>query len=199
MRMSALTCAALAAAVLAVGASGAAAAEGDLAPSPPAPTPSHPIVVAERAIPVETLERWERAAARAGLRSRREARLQAAEHMIQSEWIRGEAALRGITVSREQVLRAFRAQRRQAFPRYRDFTRFLRQSGQTRADLLFRVRIDMYSARIRRQVLAGARGPVRQERRLDRFVREFRAYWQARTQCLPRYHVKHSCAPPDAG
>jgi foldase protein PrsA len=83
------------------------------------------------------------------------AREQVFELLTTSAWLGAEAAERGIVVTDETVAEEFRAQRRSAFPDRRSFRRFLRQSRQTIADLLFRIRLDLLSSAIRDQVLAG--------------------------------------------
>jgi foldase protein PrsA len=105
------------------------------------------------------LEHWVRIARAAGA-TRAEARVQAFQVLVNNAWLTGEAAERGLTVSDEAVARAFRAQLRQSFPNRRDFRKFLRDSRQTVADILVRIRVDLLTNRIRRQVVAGAAGTV---------------------------------------
>ena len=47
----------------------------------------------------------------------------------------------------------------------------------------------MLSQRLQRQVLAGHHGVKAQQRALRRFIRQFKARWQARTYCEPAYAV----------
>lgn len=72
--------------------------------------------------------------------------------LISFRWIRGEAAERGITVTPAEVRAQFREQKRASFPKRRDYVRFLRESGQKEADILFRVELDILSNRIREEV-----------------------------------------------
>ena len=102
-------------------------------------------------------------------------------------WLEGEAARRGIEVSARQVSRSFRHQKRAAFPDDRDYRRFLRATGQTHADVRYRVRVDLLSNRIRDEVIGGAKRSRTQQRRLDKFVVAFFARWQAQTLCTPRF------------
>lgn len=108
------------------------------------------------------LTHWARVARRSsgGLTSRREARWQAFELLLSFAWIEGEAAERGLALSDEIVRREFLAQKRQSFPSDRDFRRFLRDTGQTVADVERRVRLDMLSNMIRDQVVAPAAASV---------------------------------------
>ena len=103
----------------------------------------------------------------------RRIRRQVVELLVQSLWVRGEAQERGIVVTAEEVRRAVAKQRRQAFPRPGDFGRFLRRSGYTIADIHLRVRLQLTSDRIRREVVRDA-PPVTPE--------EVRAYYDERAR-----------------
>jgi hypothetical protein len=109
--------------------------------------------------------------------------------LLSTDWVLGEAKSLKIEVSAAVVRREFEKIRRQQFPRERDFIRFLRQSKQTRADLLMRVELDMLSARMQRKMAVG-RGPRAKARALSRFIARFRAKWTALTYCAPLYAVK---------
>jgi foldase protein PrsA len=146
-----------------------------------------------------TFDHWLRAAARGerprspvprpGTRRWRVLSAQVMEFLIGGRWIALEARERGIRVSRRMVRRTFERQRRESFPSEREYRRWLRSSGQTERDLLFRVRLDMLSDRVRRHALRGIEDPEEQQRRLEEFVADFRAKWRARTECAPRFLV----------
>ena len=110
--------------------------------------------------------------------------------LISFKWLDGEAAERGIAVSDRAVRRSFLRQKRVSFPSERDYQRFLRETKQTEADVLVRVRLDMLSNRIRRQIIAGARTERGAQRRLERFIRRFRRKWRARTICGEGYATR---------
>jgi foldase protein PrsA len=96
---------------------------------------------------------WKKIARRASPRSSERAlRRQVLQLLIQNLWVTGETAERGITVTRQEVVRAFRRQRRQSFYTRRDFRRFLRQTGYTVRDIKYRVRLERLSNKLRRQV-----------------------------------------------
>lgn len=167
---------------------------------PPAvePTELHPIVVSDRRISRGWLRHWADIAQRTG-GDRKTARVQAADLLISSRWIRSEAVELGVVVPEEEVERSFRQQRRKTFPRRRDYRRFLRESGQTRSDVLFRVRIDRQSDRIREHVTAGATTPEEQLERLDAFVTAFRTKWRARTACRRPWINEFDCGATSPG
>jgi hypothetical protein len=109
--------------------------------------------------------------------------------LISSDWVLGEATDLNIHVSEGEVRHTFDHIRNQQFPKKREFKTFLKQSGQTVADLLFRVRLNITSMRIQKHVLAGHRGAHSQQRALSRFVHDFTVKWMAQTYCDPGYAV----------
>jgi foldase protein PrsA len=75
--------------------------------------------------------------------------------LISFEWIEGEAKQMDIKVSDKEVQASFDKQKKQAFPKEADFEKFLKDSGQTQADILKRVRLDTLSNKIREKVTKG--------------------------------------------
>jgi hypothetical protein len=108
--------------------------------------------------------------------------------LISSDWVIGEAQDLHVHVSDAQVRHRFDRIRRQQFPKRSEFKAFLRSSGQTVADLLFRVKLNLLSEGIQRRVEAGHHGSARNQA-FERFVREFKSRWLAQTYCLPAYAV----------
>jgi hypothetical protein len=109
-------------------------------------------------------------------------------YLISSDWVIEEATRLKVHVSEVKVKRTFDRIRAQQFPKRREFTAFLRQSGQTVADLLFRVKLNLLSTRIQRRVLAGSHG-AQQQRALLRFVKGFKTRWMSMTYCEAPYVV----------
>jgi hypothetical protein len=108
--------------------------------------------------------------------------------LISSDWVIGEAQDLHVHVSDAQVRHRYDRIRREQFPKRSGFNAFLRSSGQTVADLLFRVKLNLLSEGIQRLVEAGHHGSARNQA-LERFVREFNSRWLAQTYCLPAYAV----------
>jgi hypothetical protein len=115
------------------------------------------------------------------------------DFLISSYWVIDEASELGLRVSQRTVRRRFDHLRAGAFPHRGEFRRFLHASGETVADVLFRVRLNLLSARIQRTVADRQRTSAGRQRALERFIRTFHAKWQARTSCAPAYAV------PDCG
>jgi hypothetical protein len=113
--------------------------------------------------------------------------------LISSDWVRGEAESLGVGVSTAEVRKSFERIRHQEFPRRREFDKFLRNSGQTVADLMFRVELNLLSERIQKNAIAGHHGASSKERALSQFVKAFKAKWQEQTYCASEYDV------PDCG
>jgi hypothetical protein len=118
--------------------------------------------------------------------------------LVSSDWVLGEAADLNIDVSEAKVRHTFNRIRGKQFPKRREFKVFLRKSGQTVADLLFRVRLNLLSTGIQRHVLAGHRGAKSRQRALGGFVHEFKLKWTAQTSCEPGYVIS-DCGHVQAG
>jgi hypothetical protein len=132
-------------------------------------------VVGTQPITVSLYRHWEHIAHRSSPHdSARRRRSAVMSFLIGDFWIIGEAQERGIRVSYKQVDRTLARQRRAAFPRERDFKRFLRQSGQTIADLKFRVRLDLLTAKLVPVIDLGA----------------FYSKWRAQTLCAVGFRVQ---------
>jgi hypothetical protein len=109
--------------------------------------------------------------------------------LISSGWVIEEARARGIALTEAQVRHEFDRIRDEQFPRLREFAKFLRQSKQTVADLLLRVRLNLLSQQIQKAVLAGVKGKRAQAMALGQFVSGFKDKWMAQTYCAPAYAV----------
>ena len=80
---------------------------------------------------------------------------QALGQLIMFNWLEGEAADMGISVSDDEVQKSFTEQKTRSFPEDADYQAFLKSSGQTEDDVLLRVRYDLLSTKIREQVTKG--------------------------------------------
>jgi parvulin-like peptidyl-prolyl isomerase len=80
--------------------------------------------------------------------------------LVRIDWVDGEAAEQGITVTGAEVQQTFDQERRESFPNPADYRRFLRQSRQTTADILIGVRNQLLSDRLRDRVVTPAAAAV---------------------------------------
>ena len=85
----------------------------------------------------------------------RELRNQAVSFLITSAWILGEARTQGIRFSGPEVQRQIVAQQRRSFPGggEAEFAEYLKQTGQTSADLALEARNALASAKLRQALL----------------------------------------------
>ena len=80
---------------------------------------------------------------------------QVMQFLISAEWIEQEADARGIEVSDAEVQKQFEDQKKQSFPSEKQYQQFLKTSGQTEEDLLFRVKLDVLSTKVRDEIVQG--------------------------------------------
>jgi len=80
---------------------------------------------------------------------------QVMQFLISAEWIQQEAEARDIEVTDEEVQKQFEDQKNQSFPNDKDYNEFLKTSGQTEEDLLFRVKLDVLSNKVREKIVEG--------------------------------------------
>ncbi|MEA2200439.1 MAG: foldase protein PrsA [Solirubrobacteraceae bacterium] len=109
--------------------------------------------------------------------------------LISSDWVLAEAQDLRIHVTEAEVRRTFDHLRNQVFHTRREFHAFLRSSGETLADLVFRVRLTLTSVRIQRHIVAGHHGTRSRQRALETFVANFKRKWQAQTSCASQFAV----------
>jgi foldase protein PrsA len=77
---------------------------------------------------------------------------QVMQFLVSADWIAGEAKARGLTVTPAEVQKQFLQTKKQSFPNEKAYQKFLATSGQTVQDLLYRVRLDVLSNKIREDV-----------------------------------------------
>jgi foldase protein PrsA len=80
---------------------------------------------------------------------------QVMQFLVSAEWIQQEADKQGVKVSSKQVQKQFQDQKKQSFQKEADYQKFLKNSGMTEQDLLFRVKLDVISNDVRTKVLKG--------------------------------------------
>ncbi|HEU4974999.1 MAG TPA: peptidyl-prolyl cis-trans isomerase [Baekduia sp.] len=80
---------------------------------------------------------------------------QVMQFLISSAWIEGESHDKGVSVSDQQVKKEFDQQRQQSFPKDTDYQKFLKDSGYVQEDLLYRIRVQDLSNKLRAKILEG--------------------------------------------
>ncbi len=130
-------------------------------------------------------------------RDHREIRRQVMQFLVQSQWVEQEAAALGVAVSDRRVRQIFKRQKQAAFANERGYQRFLRESGATEADILYRIRLDTLQNGLTRHVTWNV-APAREQIVLTRFIERFRKRYRAMTWCADGYVVAEcgAIAPP---
>jgi foldase protein PrsA len=77
---------------------------------------------------------------------------QVMQFLIQAQWVQQEASARDVKVSDAEVRRSFEDQKKQAFPNDKAYQRFLKSSGMTESDILFRVKLDTLQTKLTQKV-----------------------------------------------
>jgi foldase protein PrsA len=75
--------------------------------------------------------------------------------LISSQWVISEAESLGVKASDAEVKKEFAKIKGEEFPKASEFEKFLSSSGQTVSDLLLRVKLNMLSSKIQKQVVKG--------------------------------------------
>ncbi|MCW3018394.1 MAG: peptidylprolyl isomerase [Solirubrobacterales bacterium] len=73
--------------------------------------------------------------------------------LISSQWVISEAAALGVKVSDAEVKKEFTKIKAAQFPKAAEFEKFLTSSGQTVSDLLLRVKLNLLSQKIQKQIV----------------------------------------------
>jgi foldase protein PrsA len=77
---------------------------------------------------------------------------QVMQFLIQAAWVQQEAEKQGIEVSDKEIEKSFEDQKKQAFPTDKAYDEFLKSSGMTEEDILFRVKLDQLQQKLTKKV-----------------------------------------------
>jgi foldase protein PrsA len=76
--------------------------------------------------------------------------------LIQAEWVEQEAAEQGVEVSDASVRKSFEDQKKQAFPTEKAYNEFIKTSGMSEEDILFRVKLNELQQKLTQKVTEDA-------------------------------------------
>ena len=76
--------------------------------------------------------------------------------LIQAEWVEQEAEEQGVEVSDASVKKSFEDQKKQAFPTDKAYAEFIKTSGMTEEDILFRVKLNELQQKLTQKVTQDA-------------------------------------------
>jgi phosphatidylethanolamine-binding protein (PEBP) family uncharacterized protein len=111
--------------------------------------------------------------------------------LLTSEWVLGEAKARGLSVSEAEVKQRYTRLVHQSFPKSGSLQKYFSTSGETEADLLARIKVELLAAKIAAQVTAG-KSPSQHSAILTAFESNFHIHWKALTDCKSGY-VMEDC------
>lgn len=116
---------------------------------------------------------------------------QALGFLITSEWVLGEAAARHMSVSEAEVKKRYTQLVHQSFPKAGSLQKYLAKSGETEADLLARIKVELLASRIAAKITSG-KSASKRTAILAGFETNFQKHWKSLTSCDPGY-VMEDC------
>lgn len=79
------------------------------------------------------------------------------QFLIQGEWVEQEAEKRGVKIKQGEIQKALEDQKKQVFPNDKQYKQFLKTSGMTEEDVLFRVKLNELQQRLTQKVTEDAK------------------------------------------
>ena len=79
------------------------------------------------------------------------------QFLIQAEWVQQEADNQDVKVSDQQIKQSFEDQKKQAFPNDKAYQDFLKTSGMSEDDILFRVKLDQLQQKLTAKITQDAK------------------------------------------
>jgi len=79
------------------------------------------------------------------------------QFLIQGEWVQQEAEKRGVKLKDAELQKALEDQKKQVFPNDKQYQQFLKTSGMTEKDVLFRVKLNELQQRLTQKVTQDAK------------------------------------------
>ena len=80
---------------------------------------------------------------------------QTLQFLISAQWLLQETKNRKITATDAEVKTTFEQQKKQSFPKEADYQKFIQSSGQTEADLLYRVKLSVLTNKLQQSIIKG--------------------------------------------
>ncbi len=112
--------------------------------------------------------------------------------LITAEWVLGEAAAQGVSISAAAVHKRLAEVQRKQFKAPGELQKYLAKNGETQADLQLRVKLELLESAIVRRVTAARHTAAEKKAALSSFQAAFLKKWKARTSCKAGY-VMEDC------
>jgi hypothetical protein len=111
------------------------------------------------------------------------------DFLLKARWYIAEASALHIAITSAEVSRRLQQDRRTTYPSEQAYKAFLKETGETVADIEYRVRVSLLAERLqaRFHIVGSGLAP---QRRLDH---RLAATWKALTYCRPAYAVAADC------
>ncbi len=113
--------------------------------------------------------------------------------LITSQWVFAEAAHLGIGVSEAEVRKRLHQVTAKQFPKASQLKHYLASIGESEANLLMRIKVELLETKIAQHVTAGKTASTEPHLLLGDFQKSFETRWRARTSCQPGY-VMEDCS-----
>lgn len=84
-------------------------------------------------------------------------RTQVMQFLIQAEWVQQEAEKQDVKVTDAQIQKSLEDQKKQAFPNEKAYKEYLKSSGLTEEDVLFRVKLDQLQQKLTQKITEDAK------------------------------------------
>jgi phosphatidylethanolamine-binding protein (PEBP) family uncharacterized protein len=146
--------------------------------------------VAKTPIPKVSYEHWVAIETTGGVTTN--AAHRALGFLITSDWMLGEAAAQHLALSESEVTKRLAQIEKQSFPKAGALQKFLTKSGETKADLLAIIRVELLKSKIVAKVTSG-KGSTQTKAVLANFEKGFQQHWKVLTTCDPGY-VMEDCS-----
>ena len=78
---------------------------------------------------------------------------QTMQFLVSAQWLLQESEKRNIKASDKEIQDSFEQQKKQSFPKEKDYQKFLESSGQTEDDLLYRVRLSVLTNKLQQSII----------------------------------------------
>jgi foldase protein PrsA len=105
------------------------------------------------------------------------------QFLISAQWLTQESAKRKIAVTDKEVQTTFQQQKKQSFPKEADYQKFLQTSGQTEADLIYRVRLSVLTSKLQASIIK-SKGTVTDQQIADYYAKNKARFAQPETRDL---------------
>src|SRR3954452_8295075 len=108
---------------------------------------------------------------------------QTMQFLISAQWLLQESKNRKITASDKEVQTTFQQQKKQSFPKEADYQKYLATSGQTEADLIYRIKLSVLTNKLQQAIIKD-KGKVTDAQISDYYNKNKKRFAQPETRDL---------------